>query len=48
MCKQKERGKAEHLVFFFIIVQGEAFNMEQGSVTGITSRIRVSSVARGI
>lgn len=46
MCKQKERGKAGHLVLFFIIVQGEAFNMEQKSTTGNTSSIKVSSMAR--
>lgn len=39
MCKQKEEGKAGDLVLLFIKVQGEVLNMEQKSITGISSRI---------
>lgn len=48
MCKQKEEGKAGDLVLLLIKVQGEVLNMEQKSITGISSRIKVSSVVRGL
>lgn len=39
------KAESRDLVLLFIKVQGEVLNMEQKSITGIASRIKVSSVA---